>query len=365
MKRVRVAASGRDPYDVVIGEGALSAARLRSVVGAGAGGIVVSSNRVMDLHGAVVLDVLREAGFASRRTLLLPDGEGAKTIRAFEKTLQAMARAGLDRSSFVIALGGGSIGDSAGFAAATFMRGIRFIQIPTTLLSMVDSSVGGKTGINLAAGKNLVGAFHQPSLVLAHLPFLKTLPDREQRSGVYEILKCGLLRDGRLLDLVASTRGLRRATSFEVESAIASAVRVKARIVEGDERESGERALLNLGHTLGHALEAATSYRVFTHGEAIGHGMEFAVDLGLSLGLTTVEAAMGMRSVIQAVGPRPRIEPWMVSPARKATLGDKKRDGASLKEILIAGPGRPLAHRMDAKAYAAHAGAWLVRKAAA
>ena len=363
MKRVRVSA-GRAPYDVWIGEGALNGARLRLAVGEVAGGILISSKRVMDLHGEALIRALRDAGFTTRRTLLLPDGEGAKTTRAFERALQAMAKAGLDRSSYVIAFGGGSIGDSAGFAAATYMRGIPFVQIPTTLLSMVDSSVGGKTGINLPSGKNLVGSFHQPSLVLADLSFLRTLPPRERQSGVYEIVKCGLLKSPRLLDLVAITRGLRRATTSQMETAIEGAVKIKARIVERDEREKGDRILLNLGHTLGHALEAATSYRVFTHGEAIGYGMEFAVDLGEAVGMTPPAAARSMRSAISAVGRRTRVQSRMVKRAADATLGDKKRDGGVLKEILLRGPARPIVHRIDAKSFAALARGWLARKAA-
>lgn len=358
MKRVRVSA-GRTPYDVWIGEGVLKGAHLRSAVGTGADGILISSKRVMDLHGGALGRALQDAGFACRRTLLLPDREGAKTPRAFTRTLEAMAKAGLDRSSFVIAFGGGSIGDSAGFAAATYMRGIRFVQIPTTLLSMVDSSVGGKTGINLPSGKNLVGSFHQPSLVLADLSFLRTLPAREKQSGVYEILKCGLLKSRRLLDLVSKTRGLRRATTSQMETAIEGAVKIKARIVERDERENSERILLNLGHTLGHALEAATSYRVFTHGEAIGYGMEFAVDLGLSLGITSAPAARLMREAIRKVGARPAIRAEMATPAERASLSDKKRRGAHLREILLEAPQRPVVHRMHAQDFAKATGRWL------
>lgn len=363
MKRVRVSA-GRTPYDVWIGEGVLNRARLRSAVGDGADGILISSKRVMDLHGEALVRALRDAGFNSRRTLLLPDGEGAKTPRAFERTLQAMAKAGLDRSSFVIAFGGGSIGDSAGFAAATYMRGIRFVQIPTTLLSMVDSSVGGKTGINLPSGKNLVGSFHQPALVLADVSFLRTLPPREKQSGVYEILKCGLLKSERLLDLIANTRGLRRATTSQMETAIEGAVRIKARIVERDEREEGDRILLNLGHTLGHALEAATAYRVFTHGEAIGYGMEFAVDLGESLGITSAASARLMRETILKVGIRAPIRPEMATLAQRASLTDKKRQGGHLREILLGRPQRPLVHRMDARDFARATGRWLTAAAA-
>jgi 3-dehydroquinate synthase len=362
MKRVRVAA-GRAPYDVIIGRGAVSPRRLRSGLGQSGAGVVVSSAKVMALHGRTLRGALDGAGFDIRRTILLPDGESAKSASAWERTLRAMAKSRLDRTSFVIAFGGGSIGDAAGFAAATYMRGIRLIQIPTTLLSMVDSSVGGKTGINLAEGKNLVGSFHQPSLVLADLSFLKTLPGRERQSGVYEIVKCGLLRSRSLLTLIERTRGLSKAADRDLESAIAGAVQIKARIVERDERESGERALLNLGHTLGHALEAATSYRRFTHGEAVGYGMEFAVDLGEALGLTEAEAATRMREAVLSVGRKTPLDSSGIAATRAAMLGDKKRAGRALKEILLHGPQRPILHLMDAEALAHLASAWLRAKA--
>lgn len=362
MKRVRVAV-GRNPYEVVIGRGAVSSPALSRALGPGASGVIVSSRAVMNLHGGALLPALGRAGFSSRRIILLPDGEKAKTTGAWETSVRAMARAGLDRSSFVIAFGGGSIGDAAGFAAATFQRGVRFVQIPTTLLAMVDSSVGGKTGINLPAGKNLVGAFHQPALVLADLAFLRTLPPRERQSGVYEILKCGLLRSGGLTALVERTRGLRNATEAETEAAIAGSVRIKARIVEADERESGERILLNLGHTLGHALEAATSYRGFSHGEAVGYGLDFAVDLSAELGLSSPEDASRMRTTIEAVGPRTPLRARLAGAVRRSSMSDKKRDGAGLKEVLLGGPQRPVVHRMDARDFAKRAALWVTRRA--
>jgi 3-dehydroquinate synthase len=361
MRRVRVAA-GRSPYDVVIGPGAVRGPRLRRSLGKGASGIVLSSSRVMKLHGRTLMRALEEAGFRAR-VLLLPDGEAAKTTRAWEKTMGAMAKAGLDRSSFVIAFGGGSVGDAAGFAAATYMRGIRFIQIPTTLLAMVDSSVGGKTGVNLKEGKNLVGSFHQPSLVLADLDFLRSLPERERQSGVFEIVKCGLLRSQPLLGLIERTRGLRRASMADLEAGIAGAVKIKARIVENDEKESGERVLLNLGHTLGHALEAAAAYRGFTHGEAVGHGLEFAVDLSETLGLTSAASGRAMRGAILAVGPRRPIRAAMAGPASRATFKDKKRAGATLREVLLEGPQKPAVVTMEATAFADEARRWLLRKA--
>lgn len=321
--------------------------------------MVISSREVMRLHGPALLASLEKAGLARPRVVLLRDREGAKSVREWERMVRAMAQSRLDRSSVVIAFGGGSIGDAAGFAAATYMRGIRFVQIPTTLLAMVDSSVGGKTGINVKEGKNLVGSFHQPSLVLADLTFLQTLSARERQSGAYEILKCGLLRSAKLVDLMDETRGLRKATEATLVQAIAAAVGIKARIVERDEREAGERVLLNLGHTLGHALEAATSYGLFTHGEAVGHGMEFAVDLSESLGVTDRSTARRMRRSIGRVGEKTPLRKAMIAPARRASRSDKKRQGAQLTEILLAAPGRPVVHRMSAQDFGKAAETWL------
>ena len=361
MKRVRVAV-GRAAYDVVIGRDVLLRPHLDRCLGRKASGVIVSSRNVMKRHGAALLGALSRAGFTTKRTLVLPEGEGAKTTRAWETTMVGLAKAGLDRSSVVIAFGGGSIGDVAGFAAATYMRGIRFVQIPTTLLSMVDSSVGGKTGINLKEGKNLVGSFHQPSLVLADLAFLRTLPRREHQSGVYEILKAALLKSERLLKLLEQTAGLRRASEREIETAVALAVAIKARVVENDERESGERVLLNLGHTLGHALEAATAYRTFTHGEGVGYGMEFAVDISEELGLISRKAAARILKAIAQIGPKTPIRSALISQVQAATLSDKKREGAQLKEVLLKGVAQPLVQRMNAKAFGRIVGAWLAHR---
>lgn len=358
MKRVRVSVDPH-PYDVIVGRGVLDAKRLAAFFKPNDRGVVVSSRKVMGLHGARVLDGLRDAGFEVRSVITLKDGEKAKTVGEWERTMRAMATARLDRGGFVVALGGGSVGDAAGFAAATFMRGIRLVQIPTTLLSMVDSSVGGKTGLNLPQGKNLIGSFHQPSLVLADLRFLDTLPERERQSGVYEVLKCAILRDEKLLQLLERTRGLRNASESQVETAIAAAIRVKARIVERDERESGERILLNFGHTLGHALEAATSYRDFTHGEAVAYGMEFAVDLGAELSLTRPPLAARLRAAVASVGARSPLHRSMRKKVQHALLQDKKLAGAELKEVIIRAPQDPMVQRMNAVALAGLAGAWV------
>jgi 3-dehydroquinate synthase len=361
MKRVRVNVPA-GAYDVLVGQGALSPRNLRSVLGKNSHGVLMSSRKVMDLHGATIRAALSEAGFELRTEVRLPDGERAKTFREWDRASRALARAQIDRSGFVIAFGGGSVGDAAGFVAATYMRGIRVIQIPTTLLSMVDSSVGGKTGLNLKDGKNLVGAFHQPRLVLADLRFLSTLPARERQSGVYEILKCAFLKSVPLLRLIERTRGLRRASVPDLEKAVAMAVEVKARIVEADERESGERVFLNLGHTLGHALEAATGYRQYTHGEAVGYGMQFAVELGVQEGISSRTEASKMLAAIRQVGPRRALSGATAPRVRAATLRDKKRSGATIKEILLRAPAQPVIQEFDAPSFAKAAVDWLARQ---
>lgn len=361
MKRVRVEVLPH-PYDVFVGGGALHSRRMNAVVPRGTAVFLISSEPVMRLHGDALRATLVSAGLEVRGERALPDGERAKTTREWERTTAAMAEAGLDRGSVVVAFGGGTVGDAAGFAAATYMRGLRWIQIPTTLLAMVDSSVGGKTGVNLKAGKNLVGAFHQPRLVLADTRFLATLSAREFQSGAFEVLKCGLLSGGRLVGLTTRTRGLRKASAAELESAIAAAVSVKARIVERDERESGDRALLNLGHTLAHALEAATGYRTFTHGEAVGYGMEFAVDLSEETGLASPKAAAAMRRAVHSLGARTPLDPSLASRAAAASLSDKKRDGSKTREILLARPGKPVLHGLYADSLARLIRAWVAAR---
>jgi 3-dehydroquinate synthase len=362
MKRVRVRAGGR-PYDVLIGRGVLSGQVLRAAVRGATSCFVMSSDRVMSLHGRALRRALNDAGIRAPHLHILRDGEAAKTAMEWQRTVGAMARAGLDRRALVVAFGGGSIGDAAGFAASTYVRGIPFLQIPTTLLSMVDSSVGGKTGINLPEGKNLVGAFHQPTLVVADTALLKTLPSREKQSGVYEILKCALLESPALLSTIRATSGLRRATKDQLEGAIAEAVRIKARIVSRDERESGDRILLNLGHTLGHALEAATDYRVFTHGEAVGYGMEFAADFGVDAGFTEPTVARAVREAVRSLGPRVPLRPEIARRLRHAMDRDKKREGDTLKEIFVVAPGRPSIRPVLVSDFAEGAALWVRREA--
>jgi len=223
-----------------------------------------------------------------------------------ERLLTNFAAARADRSSVVLAFGGGVIGDLAGFAASIYMRGLRVIQMPTTLLAQVDAAIGGKTGVNLPAGKNLVGTFHQPRLVIADPKVLSTLEEREFRAGMFEVIKAGAIRDKALLQFVSEKRAkLLQRDSRAVDRVITDAVRVKAEVVAADEREADLRRILNFGHTVGHALEAATDYKKYLHGEAVGWGMVAASYIGVAHGITPEKVAAKVTSAVQAFGPLP------------------------------------------------------------
>jgi 3-dehydroquinate synthase len=252
-----------------------------------------------------------EAGLAgvAYEVLHLPGGEDQKRLAPVEQLAEVMVHRGGDRSSMVIAYGGGIVNDMGGFLAAIFMRGIPVLQIPTTLLAAVDASIGGKTGVNLVSGKNLIGSFHQPLAVLIDASVLDTLPDREYRAGLYEILKAGIIREPTLFHYLEkhSADVLGRAPSA-VDYIIAESVRMKAEVVSGDEREGDTRRILNFGHTFGHALEAETEYRRFLHGEAVAWGMRAAIYLGEVTGHVSAEDSVDMLNLIAAYGPIPPVD---------------------------------------------------------
>jgi 3-dehydroquinate synthase len=292
-------------YDAIVERGAL--ARVAEFIPSRAGkAFVVTTEDVWRLHGTALEQAL--AGHA-HQVLIFPGGEARKRLFEVESLAEQMVTAGADRSSIVIAFGGGIVGDLAGFLAAAFMRGVPVIQVPTTLLAQVDAAVGGKTGVNLVAGKNLFGAFHQPLAVLIDPDVLKTLPEREYRAGLYEIIKCGVIRDAELFRLIdecdASVLGQEPAT---VEQIIAGAVRIKAEVVSADEREGDLRRILNFGHTIGHALEAETQYVRFLHGEAVAFGMHAATSLAERTGDLGSADAVTIHRVIHKYGPIPPLD---------------------------------------------------------
>jgi 3-dehydroquinate synthase len=276
---------------------------------------------------------------------LVPDGERFKTHGTLEGLYDAFLEARLGRDGLVFAFGGGVVGDVTGYAAASYMRGVDWVGLPTTLLSMVDSSVGGKVGINHAKAKNLVGAFHQPQAVVIDPSFLATLPVRELRSGAYEILKCAMLGDSALFEaLRGAPPGLHGWDRIEIENAIATACRLKAEVVEKDEREAGLRRVLNLGHTIGHALEAVTGYRRFTHGEAVGWGLVGAAWIARRRELLREAEWEAIAAAVDRIGPRPRVSD--LEPARilEALARDKKAHKGRVPFVLPTGIGHVSIH---------------------
>lgn len=329
---------GANSYEVVIGEGLLHA--LVSHVGAlrPSRVVVVSDSNVAPLHAKPLCDALQA------RLVVVPAGEGSKSLHGvaglYDPLLQPRD---LDRNALVVALGGGVVGDLAGFAAATVLRGIRCVQVPTTLLAMVDSSVGGKTAINHATGKNLIGAFHQPSGVFCDMGYLATLPQREYVSGLAEVIKTAAIGDSGLMELLESeVMSLLQSQPAAVARVVAACVRFKADVVAADERETtGRRAILNFGHTVGHALETLMPER-WLHGEAVAIGMMSAVRLSQSRVGLPEESAHRIERLLRAFGLPESVPPEVEPDALGRTIqGDKKRDGEHVNFVVLGELGQP------------------------
>ncbi len=325
-------------YDVVAGSGLIGslAPRIQRVAGKLPRRVfVLTSPEIWALWGNAFLKSFSEPPV----TLFLSAGEKHKTMQSVDRLLRQMVSAGGDRGSMLIAFGGGIVGDVGGFLAAIFMRGIRYVQVPTTFLAQVDSSVGGKTGVNLPEGKNLVGSFHHPVAVFADIDVLGTLPDRELRSGLMESIKAGIIRDRALLRFMEEHADAVLARDPKaLEKVIAASIRMKASVVNRDERENGLRMILNLGHTVGHAIEQATRYKALLHGEAVGWGMIAALYVAhRRKSITGVQAAR-LESLIHLYGPLPTLK---LRPAKliAATGSDKKNIGGVRRFVLPIGIG--------------------------
>ena len=298
--------------------------------------VLVTDTRVGGLYGAVAARSLVRAGIAVDR-FTVPAGESSKRARVLERTWEALAAAGLGRDGAVVALGGGVVGDLAGFAAATWLRGVPWVAVPTTVLAQVDASVGGKTAVDLAAGKNLVGAFHQPAGVLVDPDTLGTLSARHRRNGLAEVVKTGFAVDASLWRwLEARLDALAEGAPMVLAGAVKRSIAAKARIVQADERErpGGGRAALNFGHTLGHALEAALVYRTLLHGEAVALGMRAAAGLSVRLAGLTPESHIRLEAALDHLGLPIRMPPLPVSRLLAAMQHDKKRDRATVRWVL-------------------------------
>lgn len=332
--RIPVRTASRS-YEVLVERGLLrsSSALLQEVIPSQAKVFVVSSAPILNRWGAPLIDSFTQAA-RQIAVLEMSDGETSKRLGPLEKLAVKMIGMGADRQSVVVALGGGVVGDVAGFLASVFMRGISVIQIPTTLVAQVDSAIGGKTGVNLVCGKNLIGTFHQPLAVLVDPEVLSTLPEREYRSGLFEAMKYGVIRNPQIFELMESKRkALLKHDGELLERLIIDCVKVKAEVVSADERERGERRILNFGHTIGHALESATRYKHFLHGEAVGWGMVAATAIGKNMNITRPETAQRIISLVLAYESLPTAD---VSGKRvlKLLQSDKKTMGGVPRFVL-------------------------------
>lgn len=327
-------------YDILIGSGTLSSlGGLCSKIGLASRAAVITNPTVNALYGEIVQCSLMTAGFAVT-IIEIPDGEVYKNSETLSAVYDALIEAGIDRSSFIVALGGGVVGDLAGYAAATYLRGIPFVQVPTTLLAQVDSSVGGKTAIDHPRGKNLIGAFYQPRLVLIDVHTLTTLPVREFRAGLAEVVKYGIALDGQFFkylekhvaDIVTMEQGC-------LESIIYRCCQIKAEVVEQDEKETGLRAVLNYGHTLGHAFEMLSGFSNLVHGEAVAVGMVLAARISRALNHCSEADVLSIKSLLDRFGLHS--DPPVVERGQllEAVMTDKKATSGSIKFICNRGIG--------------------------
>lgn len=330
MKAIRINAT--TPYNVIIGKELLSSAGkyCQEALGAPCRVCLVSDDNVAPLYLHTVRASLERSGFTVI-PFVFPHGETSKSIETFTELLEFSAQNHLTRSDCFVALGGGVVGDLTGFAASVYLRGIRFIQIPTTLLAAVDSSVGGKTGVNLGAGKNLVGAFHQPSLVLCDPLTLNTLPSKDFSDGCAEVIKYGIIGDRPFFDL------LRLGIRDQLDEVIATCVQHKAELVEADEFDRGARQLLNLGHTVGHAIERCSQFSI-SHGSAVAIGMVVVTRAAVSLGLCPASDLVTLIEVLQE-NHLPVQCPYSAKELEDAALSDKKRSGATITFVVPNGIG--------------------------
>ena len=316
-----------------------AASALRGIIPAHSRVFVVTSPPIRKHWGNTLRKSFSRAG-RKVEILEMPDGERSKKLSQLEKLAAKLVARGADRGSVILALGGGVVGDVGGFLASIFMRGISVVQIPTTLLAQVDAAIGGKTGVNLASGKNLLGTFHQPLAVLADPDVLATLPERQYRSGLFEAMKYGVIRNPAIFELMESNRDvLLRRDGALLETLITECTRVKADVVSTDERESGERRILNFGHTIGHALEAETGYKKLLHGEAVGWGMIAAALIGYALDRTDSLTAQRIIATVFAYGPLPKFKA-QGRQILKRLLADKKTVGGVPHFVLATAIGK-------------------------
>jgi 3-dehydroquinate synthase len=338
---------GERSYPIHIGSQLLDQADLYKKHIKGTFTAVVTNETVAPLYADRVVKTLERIG-QKVKLIVLPDGEAFKTWEVLQKIFDGLLENSADRKTTLVALGGGVIGDMTGFAAACYMRGIRFIQVPTTLLSQVDSSVGGKTGINHPLGKNMVGAFHQPQAVIADLDTLKTLPPEELAAGLAEVIKHGAIADTEFLSWIEKNQdALNNCDPVAMEFAVLRSCEIKSQVVTQDEKEGGIRAILNFGHTFGHAIEAGMGYGAWLHGQAVGCGMVMAADLSVRVGLLSEAEASRLKKIIQALHLPTQPPKLGVDRFMELMSVDKKAEGGEVRYILLNGLGQAKIQTVD------------------
>lgn len=335
MRRLNISLGERS-YEILIGQELLGqAGQFLTKAVSLSRAVVLTHPSIYRLYGQKTLESLARAGVKAD-CIEVPEGESHKSLSDAERIFDRLLELNCDRKSVLVALGGGVIGDLTGFVAATFMRGIPFIQIPTTLLAQVDSSVGGKTAVNLAGGKNLVGVFYQPRVVIVDLETLKTLPADEFRAGMAEIIKYGVIADGKLFDFLdANAEKILRLDPGCLERIVETACAIKARVVEADEREGHYRMILNFGHTLGHAIEALTGYAAYKHGEAVAIGMVYAARLSRELGMCSDDTCRRIKALVEKFGLPSRVPDLPAEQLIQSMYSDKKTVSQQIRFVLV------------------------------
>jgi len=334
---------GERSYDIVVGKNIVSSslARLLKRLDLGDHAYIITNSLVKRKYSKLLTAALRKSGFTFTLKCI-PDSEESKSIAVLSSVIKDLARSDLRKRTFIIALGGGVVGDLSGFLAAIYKRGIAYVQIPTTLLAQVDSAIGGKTAVDLKEGKNLVGAFYQPALVLSDITLLKSLSPRQLRTGLAEVIKYGIIKDKLLfLYLERELKNILNLKLTSLEHIVMASSKIKADIVSCDEKEEkGIRTILNFGHTIGHAIEAAAGFSRYTHGEAIALGMLIAADISRKLGLVDIKLCLRIEALVKAAGLAVRIEKLSLDKIINASYRDKKFLGSKNRFVLITGLGK-------------------------
>jgi len=327
----------QNPYKIIVGKHILS--RTGSILKSlkiGVDAVVITNPKIRKLHGKTIISSLKRSGM-SVKVIEVPDGERSKSTKVAIRLIEQIAKYDVKRQLFVVAFGGGVIGDLAGFVAAVYRRGIPFVQIPTTMLAQIDSAIGGKVAVDLAVGKNLVGAFYQPKIVLSDVELLKTLDRKQILNGLSEAVKYGIIKDKKLFDYICNNRaGIFSANGTVLKKIVLECSRIKANVVASDEKEvKGIRTILNFGHTIGHAIEAACKYNAYSHGEAVALGMRVAIEISRRLNLVTRITANKMDQSLTDVGLPTKIRKVSVKDTLRVMEHDKKFQKGKNRFVLV------------------------------